>query len=155
LLVRGGLPWIGRTWALLSGGLGDAIRLPGALQHQGYGDPISTDTPWVAKLVDLKWYTKDKYARYTQPGNVLVPFFLQPDRHYVGPAWYQRDIRVPADWRAMRVVLTLERPHWQTQVWLDDRLAGTNASLGTPHVYDPGPVLRRAVTGSRSGSTTG
>ncbi len=118
--------------------LADTIKLPGALQHQGYGDPISTDTPWVAKLVDLKWYTKDKYARYTQPGNVLVPFFLQPDRHYLGPAWYQRDIDVPAGWKARRVVLTLERPHWQTHVWLDDRAFGTNRSLGMPHVYDLG-----------------
>ncbi len=121
--------------------LADSIHLPGALQHQGYGDEISVDTPWVAKLVDLKWSAKQKYQRYTQPGHVLVPFFLQPPRHYLGAAWYQRDIEIPAGWSSRRVVLTLERPHWETRVWVDERLIGSNRSLGTPHAYDLGTGL--------------
>ena len=121
--------------------LADRIRLPGALQQQGYGDPISTTTPWVAKLIDVQWYKKEKYGKYTQPGNVLVPFFLQPARHYVGPAWYQRDIEIPAAWQGRRIVLTLERAHWETQVWVDDKALGNNRSLATPHVYDLGTGL--------------
>ncbi len=70
---------IGERWFATD--LADRIKLPGTLQDQGFGDPIATDTPWVAKLVDLKWYTKEKYAKYSQPGHVLVPFFLQPRRH--------------------------------------------------------------------------
>jgi hypothetical protein len=121
--------------------LADRIELPGALQHQGYGDEIATNTPWVAKLIDLKWSAKEKYKRYTQPGNVLVPFFLQPARHYLGAAWYQRDIEIQEFWKGQRVVLTLERPHWETRVWVDERPIGSNRSLGTPHVYDLGTGL--------------
>jgi hypothetical protein len=70
-----------------------------------------------------------------------VPFFLQPEKHYVGAAWYQRDLEIPADWQGKRVVLTLERPHWETRLWLDGKLIGTNDSLATPHVYDLGTGL--------------
>ncbi|MBP7052856.1 MAG: glycoside hydrolase [Phycisphaerae bacterium] len=121
--------------------LTDRIELPGALQQQGYGDPIGTDTPWVAKLIDVQWHTKEKYRPYTEPGKVLVPFFLQPERHYVGPAWYQRDFSIADKWQGRRIVLTLERAHWETQVWVDDRPAGGNRSLGAPHVYDLGTHL--------------
>ncbi len=62
-------------------------------------------------------------------GNIKVPFFLQPQKHYVGAAWYQRDIEIPPDWAGKRVVLTLERPHWETRVWLDGQSLGTNDSL--------------------------
>ncbi len=119
----------------------DRIELPGAFQQQGYGDPISITTPWVAKLIDLQWYKKEKYSKYTQPGHVLVPFFLQPARHYVGPAWYERNIEIPAAWRGRRVALTLERPHWETQVWVDEKSVGNNRSLATPHVYGLGTGL--------------
>ncbi|MDH7598579.1 MAG: glycoside hydrolase family 2 TIM barrel-domain containing protein [Sedimentisphaerales bacterium] len=125
-----------RAWWLKD--LPDRIQLPGALQHQGYGDPIDINTPWVARLIDRDWYKKPIYARWTRPGNVLVPFFLQPARHYVGPAWYQRDIEIPPGWPDKRVVLFLERPHWETHVWLDERPIGSNRSLATPHEYDLG-----------------
>src|SRR5262249_11516247 len=39
-----------------------------------------------------------------------------------------------------RVVLFLERPHWETRVWIDDRCVGTNLSLSTPHEYDLGTL---------------
>jgi len=127
---------IDQQWFLKD--LPDRITLPGAMQHQGYGDPIDVNTPWVARLIDTQWYKKPIYAKYTRPGNVLVPFFLQPPRHYVGPAWYQRDVNIPGDWSHRRIVLFLERPHWQTQVWIDDKPFGSNDSLGTPHEYDLG-----------------
>ena len=69
-----------------------------------------------------------------------VPFWLTPVKVYVGPAWYQRTISVPEKWKGKRVCLFLERAHWQTHVWLDDRDCGTQDSLSTPHVYDLGQV---------------
>jgi hypothetical protein len=38
------------------------------------------------------------------------------------------------------VQLSLERVHWETQVWLDGRKVGTQDSLISPHVYDLGEV---------------
>jgi hypothetical protein len=121
--------------------LSQQINLPGALQAQGFGDDVTAETKWTGQIVDPSYFTAPEYEKYRQPGNTKIPFWLQPDKHYVGAAWYQRDIDVPADWQGKRVLLTLERPHWQTLVWLDDRIIGSNDSLSTPHVYDLGSAL--------------
>ena len=112
------------------------VRLPGALQSQGFGDDVTAATDWTGALHDPLWAKRAEYRAYARPGHVATPFQLQPDKHYVGVAWYQRLIEVPAPWRGQRVALVLERPHWQTQVWLDATPLGSNDSLGTPHVYD-------------------
>lgn len=121
--------------------LREHVQLPGSLQAQGCGDDISIDTPWIGSIVDRSWYVDPKYERYRQPGNVKVPFWLQPEKYYAGVAWYQRDVDVPAAWANQRVVLRLERPHWETRVWIDDREIGSNRSLSTPHAYDLGTAL--------------
>jgi hypothetical protein len=115
---------------------------PGALQSQGYGDEISTNTPWVLSLYDKNWFLREDYTNYTKPGSVKVPFVCQPPRHYVDAAWYQRDVEIPEDWKDRRVVLFLERPHWESRVWLDDKLIGTNNSLCTPHEFELGVSLK-------------
>jgi len=114
------------------------IQLPGSLSAQGLGDEVTVDTQWTGGIVDRSWFTAPEYAKYRQPGNVKVPFWLQPDKYYVGPAWYQRDLKIPDAWQDRRVVLVLERPHWETRVWVDDRMMGSNNSLSTPHEYDLG-----------------
>jgi beta-galactosidase len=120
--------------------LADRIRLPGALQAQGYGDDVTASTEWVGNLHDPLWSVRAEYRKHALPGQVRTPFLLQPPKHYLGAAWYQRDLDVPASWRNRRVVLTLERAHWQTQVWLDDRAVGRSDALGTPHVHELGSV---------------
>ena len=120
--------------------LADRIQLPGVLQAQGYGDEISTNTPWVLSLYDKNWFQREDYTNYTQPGNVKVPFVCQPPRHYLGAAWYQRDIEIPTNWIGRRVVLFLERTRWETRAWLDERLLGTNNSLCVPHEFETGVV---------------
>ncbi|TFW31292.1 sugar-binding domain-containing protein [Duganella callida] len=118
----------------------DHIALPGILQAQGYGDEISTTTPWVLSLYDKHWAERADYQPYTAPGQVKVPFLSQPPRHYLGAAWYQRDIEVPPAWRGKRVTLFLERPHWGSTVWLDGREMGANLSLVAAHEYDLGQL---------------
>lgn len=85
------------------------IRLPGVLQAQNHGDEITTRTPWVLSLYDRFWYLREDYKDYTEK-NVKVPFLSQPPRHYLGVAWYQREIFIQPNWAGRRVVLTLERP---------------------------------------------
>ena len=121
--------------------LPDKIRLPGLLPAQDIGDNVAVETKWTGDIVDKSWFTAPEYAEYRKPDNLKVPFWLQPEKHYVGVAWYQRDIELPPDWRGKRVVLTLERPHWETRVWVDGRQAGSNNSLSTPHEYDLGTAL--------------
>lgn len=118
--------------------LAERIRLPGSMAERGFGDDISVDTPWTGGTGDRSWYKLDKYAPYREPGNVKVSFWLQPKKYYKGAAWYQRDIKIPADWKDRRVVLFLERPHWETTVWLDGRKIGSQNALGVPHEYELG-----------------
>jgi hypothetical protein len=122
--------------------LAGKIRLPGSVSQQGLGDPVTVDTPWIGGIVDRSWFTASEYARYRQPGHIKVPFWLQPETYYRGAAWYQRDIEVPAQWAGKRLQLTLERPHWETRVWMDGAPIGTNDSLSTPHVYDLGTRVK-------------
>jgi len=58
---------------------------------------------------------------------------------FEGPAWYQREVTIPATWAGKRVTLLLERSKF-AQVWLDDRLCGESPILCTPQEYDLGAV---------------
>jgi beta-galactosidase len=120
--------------------LSDKIQLPGILQAQGYGDDISTDTPWVLTLGDAWWKIQpaDLREHFSQPGHVEVPFLAQPPKHYLGAAWYQRDIEIPADWSGRHFTLFLERAHWQSKVWIDGQEFPVNDSLVAPHITDLG-----------------
>ncbi len=115
--------------------LAQTIRLPGSLQEQGYGDKPSADTQWTSGI-GMQLLTDPRFADYVNAEDFKCPFWLTPDRHYVGKAWYQRQVTVPADWQGRRVVLILERPHWETTVWVDGHKVGSQNSLGTPHQYD-------------------
>jgi hypothetical protein len=121
--------------------LPDRVSLPGTLSAQGIGDEISLETKWTGEIVDRSFFTDPEYAPYRQTGNIKVPFWLQPDRYYAGAAWYQRDIVIPPNWKGKRVVLWLERPHWETRLWVDGRPMGSNNALAVPHQYDLGAAL--------------
>lgn len=120
--------------------LRDALPLPGSLEQGRVGNPVTLKTPWTGDINDRSYFTAPDYARYREPGNLKVPFFLQPDTWYRGAAWYQREIDIPAAWQGRRVELFLERPHWETRVWIDGRPIGRNDALHVPHCYDLGVV---------------
>lgn len=61
---------------------------------------------------------------------------------YEGRAWYQKEVVIPETWRERRMALFLERPHWQSEVWVDGRAFGSRNSLATPHVYELAAALQ-------------
>ncbi len=113
----------------------ETITLPGSLASNGLGDDISLSTSWTGQIVDSSWYRAEKYARYREEGNIKIPFWLQPDKKYLGAAWFQKTVKVPKKWANKPIVLHLERPHWETMLWIDDQEIGLRNSLGTPHSY--------------------
>lgn len=125
---------VGEGW--FTQDLAERLRLPGSLQEQGFGNDVAVDTAWTGDISDRSYFTAEKYAPYRVAGNIKVPFWLQPDKHYVGPAWYQRTVTIPETWRGKRIVLFLERCHWTTTVWVDGEQAGSADSLSAPHEYD-------------------
>ena len=119
--------------------LEQTITLPGILQAQGFGNEIDTQTPWVSGLTDRAWSERADYQAYSGKGQVKVPFLCQPARHYLGAAWYQRDVVVPDTAKGQRSVLFLERARWETRVWVDGKeLSKPSNSLVAPHVHDLG-----------------
>lgn len=115
--------------------LGETIQLPDSLQAQGFGKPPTLESEWTGSIRP-EVIQMARYAPYREPDNFKMPFWLQPKRCFVGPAWYQREVVIPQAWSRQRITLHLERCHWFTQVWVDNQDAGTANSLSTPHVYD-------------------
>jgi hypothetical protein len=116
--------------------LSERVKLPGSMAENGKGEDISVHTKWTGMVVDQSWYNEEKYARYRKKENVKIPFWLQPEHHYIGAAWYQKEIYIPEDWNGKRFELFLERCHWETIVWIDNQKVGLQNSLATAHVYD-------------------
>ncbi len=114
----------------------DTIRLPGSMAENDKGNNITVNTQWTGKIVDSTWFRDEKYAKYRKQGNVKIPFWLQPEKHYIGAAWYQKEVEIPSEWSGKHVELALERPHWETQVWIYDQHVGMQNSLGTGHIYN-------------------
>jgi hypothetical protein len=116
--------------------LGDIIQLPGSLTTNGKGDDIGWNTPWTGQIVDSSFFKDPEYAKYREPNNFKVPFWLQPVKYYKGAAWFRKEIVVPENWDGKDIILFLERCHWESRVWIDDQEIGMQNSLGTPHVYN-------------------
>ncbi|CAM3320241.1 sugar-binding domain-containing protein [Zobellia roscoffensis] len=117
--------------------LDDTVQLPGSMAENGKGDDITVNTHWTGSMWnDSLWYKDPKYAKYREPGNVKVSFWLSPKKVYTGAAWYQKKVVLPKSWQNQHINLGLERPHWETTVWVDDQEVGMQNSLGTPHDYN-------------------
>jgi hypothetical protein len=62
-------------------------------------------------------------------------------RNHSGPAWFQRDIEIPADWTSRRVWFAVERTK-AIQVWIDGRFVGAGDSLSAEQAFDLGTDLQ-------------
>ena len=98
--------------------LANTILLPGSTDEAGYGTKTEF-TPKSRNQIKPKQDFRSWSRKY----------------RYVGPAWYQRDIELPEEWRGKRVELFLERCQWESQVLFDGKLVGMQDSLTTPHVH--------------------
>ncbi len=114
----------------------ETVTLPGSMAENGKGNDIGVNSKWTGSIIDRSWFTEEKYSRYREEGNIKIPFWLQPVKHYIGAAWYHKEVNIPADWKGKYVELILERPHWETQLWVNGEKVGMKNTLGTAHIYD-------------------
>lgn len=114
----------------------DRITLPGSMLTNGKGHPVNIHTKWTGSLYDSSYYFNPAMEKYRIEGQMKFPFFLTPEKHYVGHAWYKRTVIVPAAWKGKRLTLHLERPHIETTLYVNNRKVGHQMSLSTPHDYD-------------------
>ena len=114
----------------------DYVMLPGSMLTNEKGNQISVNTPWTGSLYDSSFYFNPYMEKYRHEGEMKFPFFLTPNRHYTGKAWYRKSVYVSRDWRYQRVFLYLERPHIETTVYVNGQQVGHQTSLSTPHEYE-------------------
>jgi len=113
----------------------DQVKLPGSLTENGKGYDITLQTPWTGDIFDSTYFISDKYKKYRE-GNVKIPFWLKPVKYYSGAAWYRKSVNVPADWLKERVMLNLERCHWEVYVFVNGQFCGMQNSLVGPQQFD-------------------
>jgi len=112
------------------------VNLPGSMAENGKGDEVTLATEWVGNIIDSSYFHEDKYRKYRQADNFKIPFWLKPVKHYMGPAWYQKEISLPAKWKGRSLILHLERCHWESMVFVNGQEAGHRNSLAAPHTYN-------------------
>jgi hypothetical protein len=122
----------------------ETVKLPGSMAENGKGKEVTLKTRWTGDIIDKSYFTDKKYEKYRQAGNIKIPFWLKPVKYYIGAAWYQKEFELPAELEGKRIVLFLERCHWESTVFVNDKKAGSRNSLATPHEYDITDLL---VTG--------
>lgn len=110
-------------WFTMS--LPETINLPGSMAQNLKGDEITLKTKWTGSIYDSSYFYNPGLAKYRQANNLKIPFWLTPAKHYIGAAWYQKDIVIPENWKDKRLVLSLEYPHSETRVWVDEVEIGT------------------------------
>ena len=114
----------------------ETVKLPGSMAENGKGDEVTLKTNWTGEIVDKSYFTDKKYERYRQPGNIKIPFWLKPVKYYKGVAWYQKEVDLPSDWQGKNITLFLERPHWESTVYVNGKKAGRENSLAVAHQFD-------------------
>lgn len=98
---------------------GSIIQLPGTLDDAGLG--------------------KKNTQKPVMDNSVL--WGLTRKHQYIGAAWYQREVKIPAAWKGKKIDLELERIIWESQLFVDGKLIGKDESLIAPHRYDLSTVL--------------
>ena len=114
----------------------DYVMLPGSMLTNGKGDIVTTKTQWTGSLYDSSYYFNPYMEKYRKAGEMKFPFFLTPERHYTGKAWYRRSVYIPKAMKGQRITLFLERPHIETTVYVNGKEVGHQMSLSVPHRYD-------------------
>jgi hypothetical protein len=114
----------------------ESIKLPGSMAETGKGDEVTLKTDWTGEIVDKSYFTDKKYEKYRQPGNIKIPFWLKPVKYYKGVAWYQKEVDLPSGWNGKEIVLFLERPHWESTVYVNGKKAGVENSLAVAHQFE-------------------
>lgn len=113
----------------------DSIKLPASLRDKGIGYNPTLKTEWTGSIYDSTWYFNPAMKKYRKKDSLKFPFWLTPNKRYVGAVWYQKEILIPENWTNKNLALSLERPHWQTHVWIDTMYVGKQNSLSVPHNF--------------------
>jgi len=149
-LLRLGVGGLGAT------GLASVIGNPANLHAQemvsgrqhAFRPRISMSGPWKFQLdpTDIgeqeHWFAHPEKIR----GTIYVPGCWQAQgygkptgtlrHHYVGSAWYLREVVIPSEWRAKRIDLVIGGAFTYTTAYVNGRKVASHAGFSTPYRVD-------------------
>ena len=116
--------------------LSDVVQLPGSIQEQGFGVPVNKDTNFALEKLPSFYFDTE----LLKEGIYKLSAWPEPNRYYIGAAWFQRDFIIPEHASGKMFSLHLERVLWNSSVWIDGVAVGECNSLYSPHEYDFGAL---------------
>ncbi|MBN1927348.1 MAG: beta-glucuronidase [Prolixibacteraceae bacterium] len=125
-----------------NGNFEETILLPGSMKGNGKGYDPELTTSWTGSIYDSSWYYNPDLEKYRSGKPLKFPFWLTPNKYYLGAAWYQKTFTIGQLPENTHLIFTAERPHWHTKLWLDGQEIGNQNSLSVAHRYDLGPGIK-------------
>ena len=113
------------------------ISLAGTWQFALDPDDVGVNERWFAKTLDDTVRlpgTTDENRKGTRVDEQRIDR-LSRVWYWKGPAWYQREVKIPDSWAGRRITLYLERTK-NTRVWVDGTFCGWDDTLSAPQVFD-------------------
>lgn len=76
------------------------------------------ESPWETMSVPSNWDVLNEYS------------------HYVGKGWYRKTISIPKNWKGRTIRLNFEGVYFDSKVWINGNLLGTNNNGFLPFEFD-------------------
>lgn len=86
------------------------------------------------ETITLPGITDDHKIGYKVPYKYIDR--LTRKYEYMGPAWYQRDIEIPKEWKGKRIFMYFERTHWLSSIYVDTKEVSKIDYISVPHNHD-------------------
>lgn len=84
--------------------------------------------------ITLPAITDDYQIGYKSPYRYIDR--LTRKYEYMGPAWYQREITIPKEWKGKLIQIYFERTHWLSSIYVDTKEVSKQNYISVPHVHD-------------------
>lgn len=94
--------------------------------------------------IELPGITDDYQIGYKSPYRHIDR--LTRKYEYMGPAWYQRDIEIPAAWKGKRIFMYFERTHWLSSIYVDTKEVSKIDFISVPHNHDLTEFVKPGTT---------
>lgn len=86
------------------------------------------------ETIELPGITDDHQIGYKVPYRYIDR--LTRKYEYMGPAWYQRDITIPKEWKGKRIFMYFERTHWLSSIYVDTKEVSKIDYISVPHNHE-------------------
>ncbi|NDV79181.1 sugar-binding domain-containing protein [Dysgonomonas sp. 511] len=86
------------------------------------------------ETITLPGITDDHKIGYKVPYKYIDR--LTRKYEYMAPAWYQREIAIPKEWKGKRIFMYFERTHWLSSITVDTKEVSKIDYISVPHNHD-------------------